>query len=65
MYTWSFKSIRSILLQKMAIFQMQYSGNVSNHLKHVCSVKSRIQKGHTFLGPKRALFVAKLDFKGT
>ena len=30
-----------------------------------CSVKSRIWKGHTFLGPKRALFDAKLDSEGT
>ena len=29
------------------------------------SVKSRIWKGHTIFGPKRALFVAKLDSEGT
>ena len=29
------------------------------------SVKTRIGKGHTFFGPKRALFVVKLDSEGT
>ena len=36
-----------------------------DELIQVCSVKSRIWKGHTFFGSKRALFVAKLDSEGT
>ena len=37
----------------------------TNQYSIYVSVKSRISKGHTFLGPKRALFVAKLDSEGT
>ena len=57
-YMSSWKSTKERDLVKEGDFTKPFSDKL-------ISVKSRIQRGHTFLGPKRALFVAKLDYEGT
>ena len=53
------------IFQQVSCTKAFLSLNTCTIKTHKNSVKSRIWKGHTFLGPKRALFVAKLDAEGT